>query len=193
MPVHGPTLPCSCYITGRSHQAVPPWAQSPYVSRKSAWITGREHGSGSFGVSSGPGSGWKAIWSLSPAGFRPQGGRCGPGVQSRLVTERKQAAILTELSLMLAAIFWGTSYAATKYAAEFIPPLLIVAFRFTVGGTLMYCLLRSLTTAANTGLIFAIAPLCGTAVGLDARAREAHAQGAPPRCSLDPGGRHRLL
>ena len=107
---------------------------------------------------------------------------------------------------MLAAVFWGTNYAATKYAAEFMPPLLIVGFRFTVGGILMFCLLRilepgdrptpkdlipvaglgclgvaigqtaftfgvSLTTAANTGLIFATAPvwglLLGTVLGLE--------------------------
>jgi drug/metabolite transporter (DMT)-like permease len=107
---------------------------------------------------------------------------------------------------MLAAVFWGTNYAATKFAAEFMPPLLIVGFRFTVGGILMFCLLRirepgdrptpkdllpvaglgclgvaigqtaftfgvSLTTAANTGLIFATAPvwglLLGTVLGLE--------------------------
>ena len=107
---------------------------------------------------------------------------------------------------MLAAVFWGTNYAATKYAAEFVPPLLIVAIRFTVGGILMLCLLRilepgdrlaprdllpvaglgclgvaigqtaftfgvSMTSAANTGLIFATAPvwglLLGTVLGLE--------------------------
>jgi drug/metabolite transporter (DMT)-like permease len=108
------------------------------------------------------------------------------------VTDHKQAAILAELSLLLAAVFSGANYAATKYAAGFVPPLLIVAFRFTVGGILMLCLLRtlepadrltprdllpmaglgcigvaigqtaftvgvSLTSAANTGLIFATA------------------------------------
>ena len=102
---------------------------------------------------------------------------------------------------MLAAVFWGANYAATKYAAEFIPPLLIVAFRFTAGGILMVCLLRflepadrlkprdflpvaalgvlgvaigqtaftvgvSMTTAANTGLIFATAPIWGLLLGL---------------------------
>ena len=48
---------------------------------------------------------------------------------------------------MLAAVFWGANYAATKYAAEFMPPLLIVALRFTVGGILMFCLLRILEYA----------------------------------------------
>jgi drug/metabolite transporter (DMT)-like permease len=102
---------------------------------------------------------------------------------------------------MLAAVFWGTNYAATKYAAEFVPPLLIVAVRFTVGGVLMLCLLRilepgarltpkkdlllvaglgclgvaigqtaftfgvSMTSAANTGLIFATAPVWGLLLG----------------------------
>ena len=124
----------------------------------------------------------------------------GPGVQSRLVTDQKKAAILTELALVLAAFFWGANYAATKYAAEFMPPLLVVAFRFTVGGILMFCLLRTLepddrltlkdlvpvgglgclyvavgqgtftfgihlTSAANTGLIFATSPVWGLLLG----------------------------
>jgi drug/metabolite transporter (DMT)-like permease len=116
------------------------------------------------------------------------------------MTDQK-AAIFTEISLMLAAVFWGANYAATKYAAEFMPPLLIVAFRFTAGGILMICLLRflepadrlkpkdflpvaglgclgvaigqtaftfgvSMTSAANTGLIFATAPIWGFLLSL---------------------------
>jgi drug/metabolite transporter (DMT)-like permease len=61
----------------------------------------------------------------------------------------KKAVVLTELSLMLAAVFWGTNYAATKYAAEFIPPLLIVGIRFTVGGLLMLGLLQILEPASR--------------------------------------------
>jgi drug/metabolite transporter (DMT)-like permease len=117
-----------------------------------------------------------------------------------MTDHHKKAIILTELSLMLAAVFWGTNYAATKYAAEFIPPLLIVGIRFTVGGLLMLGLLQilepasklatkdllpvaglgclgvaidqtaftfgvSLTSAANTGLIFATAPVWGLLLG----------------------------
>ena len=111
------------------------------------------------------------------------------------MAERKdKAAVLTEVSLVLAAIFFGLNFAATKYAAGFVPPLLIVGIRFTVGGLLMLGLLRilepggrptprdlllmaalgclgvavsqtaftfgvSMTTAANTGLIFATGPV----------------------------------
>jgi drug/metabolite transporter (DMT)-like permease len=117
------------------------------------------------------------------------------------VANQQKAAIFTEVSLMLAAVFWGANYAATKYAAEFIPPLLIVALRFTAGGILMVCLLRvlkpaeklkpkdllflaalgvlgvavgqtaftfgvSMTSAANTGLIFATAPIWGLLLGV---------------------------
>jgi drug/metabolite transporter (DMT)-like permease len=113
---------------------------------------------------------------------------------------RSKTAILIEISLILAAVSWGTNYAATKYAAEFIPPLFIVALRFTMGGILMFCLLRilergekltlkdllpvaglgclgvavgqtaftfgvSLTSAANTGLIFATSPVWGLLLG----------------------------
>ena len=43
----------------------------------------------------------------------------------------------TEVSLVFAAIFWGLNFAATKYAAATIPPLALVALRFTVGGLLL--------------------------------------------------------
>jgi drug/metabolite transporter (DMT)-like permease len=126
----------------------------------------------------------------------------GRGVESEVVTGGKdRAAWLREISLFLAAIFWGTNYAATKFAALSIPPLSIVAVRFIVGGLLMYCVLRvvepgsrlarrdilpmaglgclgvavaqssftfgvSMTSAANTGLIFATAPVWGLLLGL---------------------------
>ncbi len=102
---------------------------------------------------------------------------------------------------MLAAVFWGTNYAATKFAAGVVPPLLVVGLRFAVGGVLMVCLLRflgmggtlaagdlapiaglgclgvavgqtaftfgvSTTSAANTGLIFATAPVWGLLTGV---------------------------
>ena len=53
-----------------------------------------------------------------------------------------RAATLSEASLVLAAVFWGGNYAATKIAALSMPPLSIVAFRFVVGGLLLYCVLR---------------------------------------------------
>jgi drug/metabolite transporter (DMT)-like permease len=122
-------------------------------------------------------------------------------VESGAVTEDKSRAIvLTEVSLILAAVFWGTNYAATKFAALAIPPISIVAVRFVVGGLLMYAALRilepqsrlarkdllpmaglgclgvavgqttftfgvSLTSAANTGFIFATAPVWGLLFG----------------------------
>jgi drug/metabolite transporter (DMT)-like permease len=117
------------------------------------------------------------------------------------MTGEGRGAALTEASLILAALFWGTNYAATKFAALSMPPLSIVAVRFAVGGLLMYCVLRvlepesslgredllpmlglgclgvalgqtsftfgvSMTTAANTGLIFATAPVWGLLLGL---------------------------
>src|SRR5215216_132441 len=121
------------------------------------------------------------------------GNRLARPVQSNAVTDPKdRAAILTEFSVILAAVFWGTNFAATKFAALSIPPLLLVALRFCVGGLLMYGVLRllepqsrldrkdlfpmaalgcfgvataqtgftfgvSMTSAANTGLIFSTA------------------------------------
>jgi drug/metabolite transporter (DMT)-like permease len=114
--------------------------------------------------------------------------------------DKPRAVVLTEISLILAAVFWGGNYAATKFAALSIPPISIVAVRFVVGGLLMYAVLRilepesrlarkdllpmaglgclgvavgqttftfgvSLTSAANTGFIFATAPVWGLLFG----------------------------
>jgi len=113
---------------------------------------------------------------------------------------KDRAALLTETSLILAAVFWGTNYAVTKFTALSIPPISVVAVRFLVGGLLMYAALRilepqsrlaprdllsmaglgclgvamgqttftfgvSLTSAANTGFIFATAPVWGLLFG----------------------------
>jgi drug/metabolite transporter (DMT)-like permease len=58
--------------------------------------------------------------------------------------EKNRAAVLTEVVLILAAIFWGLNFAATKYAADFLPQLFIVAFRFIGGGLLLLFVLRIL-------------------------------------------------
>ena len=113
---------------------------------------------------------------------------------------RPAARRTTELSLVLAAVFWGANYAATKYAADFLPPTFLVALRFAGGGLLLLLVLRllepgsrlargeflpmiglgcfgvaaaqtsftfgvSMTTASNTGLIFATAPVWGMILG----------------------------
>jgi drug/metabolite transporter (DMT)-like permease len=63
--------------------------------------------------------------------------------------EKRKAAVLTEVCLILAAIFWGLNFAATKYAAWFFPQLLIVALRFNVGGLLLLGVLRILEPASR--------------------------------------------
>jgi drug/metabolite transporter (DMT)-like permease len=61
------------------------------------------------------------------------------------VTEpRHRAAILTEISLILAAVFWGLNFAATKYAADYILPLVLVTLRFTGSGILLLLVLQFL-------------------------------------------------
>ena len=52
--------------------------------------------------------------------------------------------MLTEVALIFAAIFWGLNFAATKYAADFLPQLFIVAFRFVGGGLVLFLVLRIL-------------------------------------------------
>ena len=83
------------------------------------------------------------------SGFDPILARAG-----RLLgmTETKsRAAVLTEISLIFAAVFWGLNFAATKYAADSIPPLVIVAFRFTGGGLLLLLILRLLEPESRPG------------------------------------------
>ncbi len=114
--------------------------------------------------------------------------------------EKHKGAVLAEVSLVLAAVFWGGNYAATKYAAEYLPQLPIVAFRFAAGGLLLFVVVRllepggelgrrdllhllglgclcvatsniaftfgvSMTSASNTGLVFATAPVWGLLLG----------------------------
>lgn len=68
---------------------------------------------------------------------------CDRKVQSAPVSEsRNRAAVATEVSLILAATFWGLNFAVTKYAAVAISPLVLVALRFTVGGLLLLLVLR---------------------------------------------------
>jgi drug/metabolite transporter (DMT)-like permease len=57
---------------------------------------------------------------------------------------KNRAAVLTEVALIFAAIFWGLNFAATKYAADFLPQLFIVAFRFIGGGLVLFLVLRIL-------------------------------------------------
>src|SRR3712207_4329371 len=56
-----------------------------------------------------------------------------------------------EAALVFAAVFWGLNFAATKSAADAIPPLALVALRFSVGGTLMYAVLRFLEPKSRLG------------------------------------------
>lgn len=52
--------------------------------------------------------------------------------------------MLTEISLILAAVFWGLNFVVTKYAADFLTPLLVVALRFNVGNLLLLGILNIL-------------------------------------------------
>ncbi len=65
--------------------------------------------------------------------------------------DKNETAIFTEVPLVLAAVFWGLNFAATKFAALSIPPLLLVAFRFCIGGMLMYGVLRILEPRSRLG------------------------------------------
>jgi len=63
----------------------------------------------------------------------------------------KRAAVATEVSLVLGATFWGLNFAATKYATATISPLLLVALRFTIGGLLLWFVLRIFEPKSRLG------------------------------------------
>ncbi len=79
----------------------------------------------------------------------PVGDRGARAVESSAVIDGKEKAVLTEASLVLAAVFWGLNFAATKYAADSIPPLMIMALRFTGGGILLFLAVRLLEPASK--------------------------------------------
>jgi drug/metabolite transporter (DMT)-like permease len=64
---------------------------------------------------------------------------------------KDRAAVATEVSLLLAATFWGLNFAVTKYAAASIPPLSLVALRFAAGGLLLLLVLRVLEPKSRLG------------------------------------------
>jgi drug/metabolite transporter (DMT)-like permease len=66
---------------------------------------------------------------------------------------KSKTAILSEISLISEsiAVFWGLNFAATKYAAEFVPPLVFMALRFAGGGLLLLLVLRLLEPASRLG------------------------------------------
>ena len=62
---------------------------------------------------------------------------------------KSRTAALYEISLISATVFWGLNFAATKYAAEFVPPLVFMALRFAGGGLLLFLVLRHLEPASR--------------------------------------------
>ena len=60
-----------------------------------------------------------------------------------------KSLVLTEVSLIFAAVFWGMNFAATKFIAASVPPLLLISLRFAAGGLLMYAILRVLEPAGR--------------------------------------------
>ncbi len=59
--------------------------------------------------------------------------------------------MITEISLISATIFWGLNFAATKYAADSIPVLVLMALRFAGGGLLLLIVLRLFEPASSLG------------------------------------------
>ena len=64
---------------------------------------------------------------------------------------KNKTTVVAEVSLILAAVFWGLNFAATKYAAEVIPPLVFMALRFAGGGLLLFLILRAFEPASRLG------------------------------------------
>jgi drug/metabolite transporter (DMT)-like permease len=67
------------------------------------------------------------------------------GVESAAVNEETgKMAVLTKVSLILAPVFWGLNFVVTKYAADFLPPLLVIALRFAAGSLLLLGIVKIL-------------------------------------------------
>ena len=78
-------------------------------------------------------------------------GRSGRRIE-RVSDEKGRAAVLAEVSLILAAVFWGLNYTATKYAADFVPLSLLVTFRFALGGLLLLGSMLRLERSSSRGI-----------------------------------------
>lgn len=89
------------------------------------------------------------------------------GVESGTVADGKdKGSVLTETVLVMAAVFWGSNFAATKYATDSIPPLLLIAIRFAVGGILLFAILRFLSAGSELGMYQYLIAITGVASGI---------------------------
>lgn len=61
---------------------------------------------------------------------------------------QKNHCLLVIVALTCTYFIWGSTYLAIKYAIESFPPFFMVGVRFTVAGTLLYIILRSMGHAA---------------------------------------------
>jgi drug/metabolite transporter (DMT)-like permease len=68
-----------------------------------------------------------------------------------MTEDKNRTTVIAEVSLISATLFWGLNFAATKYAAEVIPPLVFMALRFAGGGLLLFVVLRLLEPASRLG------------------------------------------
>lgn len=68
---------------------------------------------------------------------------------------------LVIIALSCTYFIWGSTYLAIKYAIESFPPFIMVGIRFTVAGTLLYVILRSMGHAAPTWMQWRGAALVG--------------------------------
>ena len=66
-----------------------------------------------------------------------------------MIDGKNRTPAIAEISLILAAVFWGLNFAATKFAAEVIPPLVFMALRFAGGGLLLFLILRAFEPASR--------------------------------------------
>lgn len=65
------------------------------------------------------------------------------------------------IALACTYLIWGSTYLAIKYAIESFPPFLMVGVRFTIAGSLLYAVLRSMGHAAPSLLQWRGAALVG--------------------------------
>lgn len=73
----------------------------------------------------------------------------------------KQNWLLIISALTCTYLIWGSTYLAIKYAIESFPPFIMVGIRFTVAGSLLYVILRSMGHAAPSLIQWRGAALVG--------------------------------
>ncbi len=68
------------------------------------------------------------------------------------------------MALAAVCIFWGTTYLGIRMALETFPPLMLVAIRYVLSGSILLAVLRARGVAFPRGRELKVAAVCGLAI-----------------------------